>query len=324
MFPTELDPRPADPARVQIDGCHVLFGTTSWADRSLVQAGTFYPRRSMTARQRLAFYAERFPLAQITTTFRFPPTPELAEQWAERTPDGFTFDIKVWSLLTGAPTLPDSLWPDLQGSVAARHRDARRLYPHHLADGVIDECWVRFLHGLEPLRRAGKLGTLVLQYPGWFGPKPEAWAELALASHRLDGYRVAVDFRSPKWVASDADGGHEPQLEWLEQHGLAYVCVDGPGAGPRAGCGMVAATAETAMVRFIGRRAAEDQPWTSPYRYSDDELAEWVPRLRELAASSSQVHVVMDNCWGADAVDNAAGLARLLEDSCRAPSTALN
>jgi uncharacterized protein YecE (DUF72 family) len=299
-------------ANLSVGGCRVLFGTTSWADRSLVAAGTFYPRKSLTARERLAFYASRFPLAEITTTFRFPPTPELAEQWVERTPEGFTFDIRVWSLLTGAPTMPDSLWPDLQGRVATRYRDARRLYAHHLPDDVIDECWERFLRGIEPLRHAGRLGVLVLQYPGWFGPKPEAWAELALVSHRLSSYRVAVDFRSPKWVVGDADGGHEPQLEWLEDHGLSYVCVDGPGEGPRAGAGMVAATADVAMVRFIGRRQVEDQPWTSPYRYDHCELEASVPRLRELAGSSREIHVVMDNCWGSDAVDNATALASLV------------
>ena len=301
-------------AVVELHGSRVLFGTTSWADRSLVQAGTFYPRKSMTARDRLAFYASRFPLTEIATTYRFPPTFDLAEQWVERSPDGFVFDVRVWSLLTGAPTLPDSLWPDLQSAVSDRHRDARRLYASHLPDPVVDECWDRFLHSLEPLRRAGRLGTLILQYPGWFSPRPEAWAELALVSRRLPGYRVAVEFRSPKWMVDDADGGHEPQLEWLEEHGLAYVCVDGPGGGPRAGSGMVAATADVAVVRFIGRRRVGDEPWASPYRYSAAELAGWLGGIEELATSSPEVHILMDNCWGSDAVDNALDLARLLAD----------
>lgn len=309
MSPTEEE---LEPAEVAVGGCRVRFATTSWADRSLVQAGTFYPRRTMTARERLAFYARRFSLAQLNTTFRFPPTPELAGQWAERTPDGFTFDVKVWSLLTGAPTLPDSLWPDLHTAVAPRHRDARRLYPHHLPSEVIEECWARFLHGLGPLRRAGKLGVLVLQYPGWFGPRPEAWEELAGTARRLAGYEVAVDFRSPKWVGGDPDGGHEPRLDWLEQHGLAYVCVDGPDDGPRVCGSTVAATADVAVVRFIGRRAVAGEPWTSPYRYSDEELRRWVPRLLDLAESCREAHVVMDNCWGSDAVDNAARLAALV------------
>ena len=299
-------------ASVEVGASRVLFGTTSWADRSLVQAGTFYPRKSMKARDRLAYYASRFPITEVSTTYRFPPTPELCEQWVDRSPDGFAFDIRVWSLLTGAPTLPDSLWPDLQPAVSGRHQDSRRLYASHLPDDTIDECWDRFLHSLEPLRRCGRLGALILQYPGWFSPRPEAWAELALVSRRLQGYRVAVEFRSPKWLAGDADGGHESQLEWLEEHGLAYVCVDGPGAGPRVGCGMVAATADVAVVRFIGRRQVGEEPWTSPYRYSSAELSGWVGRIGQLAASCPEVHVLMDNCWGTDAVDNALDLARLV------------
>jgi uncharacterized protein YecE (DUF72 family) len=313
VFHVEDDPTWVEPmASVELGGSRVLFGTTSWADRSLVQAGTFYPRKTMKARERLAYYAGRFPLTEVATTYRFPPTTELCEQWVDRSPEGFTFDIRVWSLLTGAPTLPDSLWPDLQGAVPARHQDSRRLYGTHLPDHVVDECWSRFLHALGPLRAAGRLGVLVLQYPGWISPRPETWAELALVSRRLDGFRVAVELRSPKWVAGDTDGAHEPQLEWLEDHGLAYVCVDGPGGGPRAGGGMVASTADVAVVRFVGRRQVPDEPWTSPYRYSPAELAGWVDQIGELAASSHEVHVLMDNCWGSDAVDNARDLAALL------------
>jgi uncharacterized protein YecE (DUF72 family) len=299
-------------AAVSIGDSRILFGTTSWADRSLVQAGTFYPRKSMKARDRLAFYASRFPLTEVSTTYRFPPTPELSQQWVDRSPEGFVFDIRAWSLLSGAPTLPDSLWPDLQPSVSDRHQDSRRLYASHLPEAVLDECWDRFLHSLQPLRRSGRLGTLILQYPGWFSPRPESWAELALVSKRLDGYQVAVEFRSPKWLADASDGGHESQLQWLEDRGLAYVCVDGPGGGPRAGSGMVAATADVAVVRFIGRRQVGEEPWTSPYRYSPPELAAWVDRIGQLAMSSREVHVLMDNCWGSDAVDNALDLARLV------------
>ena len=167
------------PALVEAGGARVLFGTTSWADRSLVSSGSLYPRRSMTARARLAYYAPRFPLAEVATTYRFPPTPDVAAQWVERTPPGFTFDVRAWSLFTGAPTLPDSLWPDLQDQVRDRARDLRRLYPTHLTPAALEECWARFEHALRPLHTAGKLGAVILQYPGWFTPRPEAWAELA-------------------------------------------------------------------------------------------------------------------------------------------------
>jgi uncharacterized protein YecE (DUF72 family) len=265
----------------------------------------------MTARARLAYYGSRFPVAEVATTYRFPPTPEVAAQWAERTPPGFTFDIRAWSLFTGAPTLPDSLWPDLQNEVRDRSRDLRRLYPAHLSEAALTECWARFDHALRPLHRAGKLGLVVLQYPGWFSPRSEAWQELGSVQARLPEYRLAVELRSPKWFEGAACEG---TLEGLEACGLALVCIDGPAAGPRASPGVAAATADLAVVRFLGRREIEGESWTTPYRYTGAELREWVPRLTQLASSARAVHVLLDNCWGSDAVDNAMELAALLRD----------
>jgi uncharacterized protein YecE (DUF72 family) len=296
-------------ALVDNGSSRILFGTTSWADRSLVQSRAFYPKKTMTARARLGYYASRFPLAEVATTYRFPPTAELAAQWVERTPPGFVFDVRAWSLLTGAPTLPDSLWPDLQDEVREQKRDNRRLYSTHLSPQALDECWERFEHALRPLRDDGRLGAVILQYPGWFSPRPEAWAELAGASQRLPGCTLAVELRNPKWFEGDA---FEATLEWLEERGMAYVCVDGPAEGPRSGPAVAAATTDTAIVRFIGRRQVDDEPWSSPYRYSDEELAAWVPRITAMSSSCSEVHVLMDNCWGSDAVDNATSLAGLV------------
>ena len=295
--------------RVDTGTGRILLGTTSWADRSLVGSGGFYPKRSMTARARLAFYASRFPLAEIATTFRFPPTPDVAAQWVERTPPGFIFDVRAWSLLSGAPTLPDSLWPDLQDEVREQSRDLRRLYPAHLSAEAYEECFARFAHALGPLHSSGRLGVVILQYPGWFSPRPEAWAEMALLPSRLPGFRLAVELHNAKWFEGDACEG---TLEWLEERDLGLVCIDGPVDGPRALPLVAASTSDVALVRLIGRRHDEGHPWTSPYRYSPAELRAWVPRLEALASSAPDVHVLMDNWGGSDAVDNAAELAGLL------------
>jgi uncharacterized protein YecE (DUF72 family) len=295
---------------VPVGSAMVRAGTTSWADRSLVRDGRFYPRKTMTARERLAWYCHRLPVVEIATTYRFPPTPDVARQWVERSPDGFVFDVRGWSLLSGNPTLPDSLWPDLHAEVRPAARDRRRLYPGHLSKEGIDECWRRFAHALRPLQAAGRLGVVVLRYPTWFTPRPESWAELAGLGSRLPGCRLAVELNSPKWF----DGAQcDATLEWLEEHGLAFVCVDGPATGPRAVPPVVAATADTALVRFSGRREVEQEPWTWPYRYRDEELSEWVGRVEELACSTTEIHLLLDNCWRSDAVDNACRLMELLD-----------
>jgi uncharacterized protein YecE (DUF72 family) len=289
--------------------CTVRAGASSWADRSLVRHGGFYPRKTMTATQRLRYYAARLPVAEIATTFRFPPTPELAAQWAERTPEGFVFDVRAWSLLTGSPTLPDSLWPDLITEVAPSVRERRRLYPGHLSADGLGECWARFAHALQPLRAGGRLGVVILRYPSWFTPRPEAWDELAALPHRLPGLQTAVELRNAKWFAGDRA---DDTLEWLERHGIGFVCVDGPDTGERAVTPVVAATSETAIVRFSGRRAVEGEPWTWPYRYERQELASWLPRMAELAQSSRELHLLLDNTSDTDAVDNALTLLDLV------------
>lgn len=286
----------------------LLAGATSWADRSLVRDGRFYPKRTMTATARLAYYCSRLPLAEVATTFRFPPTPALAQQWVDRTPPGFTLDIRAWSLLTGCPTLPDSLWPDLADDVKPQARDRRRLYANHLPPAIIDECWARFAHAIEPLRSSGRLGAVILRYPRWFSPREDTWAELAATRRRLPGTELAVELHSPSWTEGDRC---EETLGWLEDHGLGFVCVDGPLTGPRALPRVVAATTELAVVRFTGRRAVDGEPWTWPYRYGAEELRAWLPAVADLASSTQSVHLLFDNTWRADAVEGAQTMLEL-------------
>ncbi|MBA3267880.1 MAG: DUF72 domain-containing protein [Acidimicrobiia bacterium] len=305
---------PLGPA-LDIDGCRVLVGTCSWTDATLVKETDWYPRRSMTAAERLAFYAARFPVVEVDSTYYFPPTPELSASWVERTPDGFTMNVKAWSLLTGHPTFHHSLWPDLQGEIPPEHRDKRRLYAKHLPVDVVEEAWDRFRHSLMPLYSAGRLGAVLLQYPRWFGPKEANREEIRQAARRLSGFPLCVEFRHGRWMEGNEC---ESTLGFLESLGLTFVCVDEPAGFPSSVPPVVAATADLAVVRFHGRNA---ETWESPvpsaaerfrYRYDTAELQEWVPKVRELAASAREVHLLMNNCYRDYGVDNAAELAGLL------------
>ena len=297
-------------------GGRVLVGTCSWTDASLVKETDWYPRRSMTAAERLGHYASTFPVVEVDSTYYFPPTPELTAAWVERTPADFTMDIKAWSLLTGHPTFPDSLWPDLQSEVPAEHRGKRRLYAKHLPPAVMEEAWHRFRHSLGPLQTAGKLGGVLFQYPRWFGPREAHRAEIASAVRHLEGIPVCVELRHARWL----EGGEcETTLSLLEDLGATFVCVDEPAGFPSSMPRVVAATASLAVVRFHGRNEAT---WEGPvpsaaerfrYLYTAHELAEWVPRIHDLAGSADDVHVLMNNCWRDYAVVNAAQLADLLQ-----------
>lgn len=301
---------------LDLAGSRVLVGTCSWTDATLVKETDWYPKKSMTAAERLAYYASRFPIVEVDSTYYFPPTPELSETWAERTPDGFTMNVKAWSLLTGHPTFPNSLWEDMQSAVPTEHRDKRRLYAHYLADDVLDEAFDRFRHSLLPLQRAGRLGAVLLQYPRWFGPKAENRQILRDTVARLAGLRLCVEFRHARWLEG---GDCERTLELLEELGVSFVCVDEPAGFPSSMPPVVAVTSDLAVVRFHGRNTAT---WEDPeiqtaaerfrYRYDTEELREWLPRIGELASSAREVHVLMNNCYRDDAVVNAAELGELL------------
>ncbi|MBV9252885.1 MAG: DUF72 domain-containing protein, partial [Actinobacteria bacterium] len=67
----------------------ILVGASSWAHHSLVKESSWYPRKSMKAAERLGYYTSKLPLVEVDATYRFPPTPDLARQWVDRTPPGF-------------------------------------------------------------------------------------------------------------------------------------------------------------------------------------------------------------------------------------------
>src|SRR5207248_2771050 len=176
--------------------------------------------------ERLRFYAAQFPLTEIDSTYYAPPAEQQARLWAERTPPGFRFDVKAYSLFTGHPTRPRSLWKDLREELAPEVAEKRNIYSHHLGRDALDEAWQRFAAALRPLHDAGKLGTVLFQYPPWFVPRRDNRQELEALRERLPDYTICVEFRSPMWLSEERD--RDRTLGMLEEHGLVFVCVDAP------------------------------------------------------------------------------------------------
>ncbi len=295
----------------------ILVGTCSWTDQTLVKETDWYPKKSMSAAERLAFYAARFPIAEADSTYYYPPSPELTNAWAERTPPAFTMNVKAYSLLTGHPARPNSLWPDLRDSVKPEFAGKRNVYLHHLPDDAVAEVWDRFRYSLRPLVEAGKLGAVLMQYPAWFTARKDNRAQLAAIRDHWDDLPVCVEFRSPSWLSADRD--RDRTLGLLRDLGLALVVVDAPPASGLATVSEVTVP-ELAVVRFHGRN---DDTWKQQtrtaaerfrYLYTGAELSAWVPTLRRLADGAERVHALMNNCYQDYGVRNAADLAALLED----------
>jgi uncharacterized protein YecE (DUF72 family) len=293
----------------------VLTGSCSWTDRTLVSEAEWYPARTMSAEERLRFYASKFPLTEIDSTYYAPPAEEQARLWAERTPEGFRFDVKAYSLLTGHPTRPRSLWKDLREGLAPEVAEKRNLYPKHLDPEAREEAWRRFTAALRPLHEAGRLGAVLFQYPPWFGPRKDNRAEVAALRRRMPDYRISVEFRSPRWTQEERD--RERTFGLLEEHGLVFVGVDAPAVSglPRV---LAITNPELLVVRFHGRSEATWKDTSKSaaerfrYRYSRQELEELADPIAEAAEQAQETHLLMNNCYRDYSVHNAAELRELL------------
>ncbi|MFD3503693.1 DUF72 domain-containing protein [Streptomyces sp. NPDC058678] len=285
----------------------ILVGTCSWTDRALVGSG-WYPAGQRDAEGRLRYYAGRFPVVEVDSSYYALPGERNSRLWAERTPGGFVFDVKAFSLLTGHPTrersLPDGLPADAGDPV------------------VLDEVWARFAAGIGPLREAGRLGGVLFQFPPWFRPGARAEAFLEECAVRTAGWPLAVEFRHPAWWRSEPDGRGGPDgraeatASLLARLGFAAVGVDMVRTLPSSIPPVTPVTSpRLSVVRFHGRSAAwgtgskEDR---FRYDYSRAELEEWVPRLRTLAGRVGQLHVLFNNCCADSAVRAAETMERLL------------
>ena len=175
----------------------VQVGTASWTDRTLIASG-WYPPEADTPSRRLQFYARNFPLVEVDATYYALPAEQTATAWAERTPAGFTFNIKAFSLFTQHPTRVAALPADLRET--AQHAGKDPFYLRQLDPAVAEQAWDRFLAALEPLRQAGKLGAILLQFPQWFPISRASKDYILSCAHRVAPGRVCIEFRNRTWT----------------------------------------------------------------------------------------------------------------------------
>ena len=257
----------------------IRLGTCSWADEGLVKH--WYPRGVSSPTGRLAYYGERFDTVEVDSPFYRLPSPETAQKWAERTPDGFVWHAKASKGMTG-------------------HEEADR-----------ETEFREFREALAPLEASGKLRGVLLQYHPRVKKSREALEELAVVGPLLDPHVPLVEFRHRSWLEEDE---RADTFSFLERHGLSYVSVDSPRTRasnvlPR----IAAATHPVAYVRFHGRN------WKT-WMYSAEELAEWVEPLAGLAERSDEVYALMNNNR-ADYAPRSATILRGLLDEHGIPAT---
>jgi uncharacterized protein YecE (DUF72 family) len=286
----------------------ILIGTSSWADKLLLASG-WYPPGVNTSAARLGYYAQRFNLVEVETTYYAIPAVEVTESWVAHSPESFIFDIKAFSMFTGYSSSAANLPSDLRPAGAHSEEKLRR---RDLPAAAYDTQWARFKESLEPLAVKGKLGAILLQFPPWLKQGEKEKQRIVEAAIRCQPYRAAVELSHSSWFMADTV---EDTFAMLAENDIAYCCVDMAQGHETSVPPILIATADTAMVRFHGH----SEQWVTGgkrerfrYAYSDEELVAWAARLRELSQEADQLHVLMNTCCAGQAQADAAKLAELL------------
>ncbi len=236
-----------------------LVGTSGWSYKEWI--GPFYP----SEKNQLPFYSSIFSTAEINSTFYALPPRWLPFSWLKGTKPGFVFSAKVPRSITHKKKL-ESVGRDLE----------------------------EFLGLMDPLRKKGKLGVLLIQLPPKLGFNVEILRKF-LETLPSD-FKFAVEFRNKSWLRGET-------YKLLDTFNVAYTVVDEPLIPPE-----IVVTSDFSYVRFHGRG---ERPWYN-YHYSLEELREWVPKLREIGEKVEKVYVYFNNHFKGYAVKNSLEFMELL------------
>jgi uncharacterized protein YecE (DUF72 family) len=294
---------------------NIAVGTASWTDKTLIDCGRFYPKEAKTAEARLRYYASQFPVVEVDSSYYGIPTAANAQLWAQRTPEGFTFNVKAFRLFTGHQTSPCVLHKDIQQALGPR--PPTLLYYRDLPAEIRDELWRRFIDALAPLRASGKLGAVHFQFAPWLLPERDGLAHVARCVEKMEGHLLAAEFRNKSWFGADAT---QRTLALERELALVHTVVDEPqGFANCVPCVWEVTNPRLAIVRLHGRNR---ETWNRQglsasssrfdYLYAQDELAAMVPQIQAIARRASRVQVLFNTNMQDQGQVNARLMARLL------------
>ena len=293
---------------------NILTGTASWTDKTLIDCGRFYPKEARSAEARLRYYAAQFPIVEVDSSYYGMPTPANAQLWANRTPEGFVFNVKAFRLFTGHQTSPIVLPKDIQQALGPDVPGS--LYYRDVPGDIRDELWRRFSEAMEPLHQAGKLGAVHFQFAPWMLRNREGMAHVRECVERMEGHLLAVEFRNRIWFEGDGLG---KTLAFERELGVVHTIVDGPqGFANSVPSVWEVTNPALALLRLHGRNKDTWNIRSSAassrfnYWYSADELGALVPEIRRVAGLARKVHVLFNTNFEDQGQVNARLMAQLL------------
>ena len=186
-----------------------------------------------------------------------------------------------------------------------------RAFTHERGNATADDERL-FRQGIDPLREAGKLGAVLIQFPWSFKNDRAERTYLNQLAERFKDYPLVVELRHESW-------NNARILQTLEDLNVGLCDIDQPlfanSIKPSA-----EVTSSIGYVRLHGRnyqnwfREEADVVERYDYLYSRDELGSWVGRIRQVAEKAKQTFVVTNNHARGQSLVNAFEVLALLEE----------
>jgi uncharacterized protein YecE (DUF72 family) len=270
--------------------------------------GVFYPpsRGRPKGFDELAFYAEHFDTVEVNSTFYGQPRPEVCRGWAERTPPGFEFSVKLYQKFTHPRMFEERVASALPEDVRGQSSLLQMLAQPNDAD--LDE----FRRGIEPLASAGKLGALLAQFPPSFKDAPASRDYLEGLLRALTDYPVAVELRHSSWSDRIAE-----TLTLLNTFGAAWVQIDEPKFRFSIRQNYLPNVEGFYYMRLHGRNVEkwwrhEKSEDRYDYLYSADELKEFSETAGAAKRLVKKLYLYTNNHFSAKSVANATMIKQQL------------
>ncbi len=258
----------------------IRIGTSGWKFEDW--AGTFYPLRVPQTKW-LEYYAARFPVGEINSTYyRIPPAKVFAGI-NRRTPDDFRVFAKVHADVTHTQT------------------NAR-------------ESMTQLRNSLAPLRESGKLLGVLAQFPASFHLSDANMSYIRDVQRLAEDILLCVEFRHSAWDRADV-------LEQLRESGLIWVSADEPSLPDLMPANLHVAS-DMLYLRMHGRNAAawynRSVGDRYDYNYSAAELTSVGEKLLETVRPARRAFVFFNNCYHGQAPTNAKWLMAWLAEQAAA------
>ena len=265
--------------------CMIQIGLTGWGDHPDLYTSS--------SKERLQDYSAHFPVVELDAAFYAIQPERNVRKWLKETPDNFKFVVKAYQGMTG----------HLRGESPFESEE---------------EMFELYRKSIQPIKEAGKLSMILVQFPPWFQCERENVAYIQKIREELQDYDVAIEFRHQSWYAPEFIEGTK---KFLQEHHLHHTVCDEPQAGEGSVPLIPYASTDKVLFRLHGRNTygwinpGNNEKWREVrylYDYNKEELKAIQDVCDQLQMQTKEVVVLFNNNSGGHAAKNAKEFQQML------------